>query len=688
MSRLAHAALCLAIIVANLIPVSADSQALEEVIVTARKVEEDLFDLPMSVKTLSGDYIEATDLTSLFDAQFDLPGLVVTSAGFFGAGIGLRGVTDEGGGSLAVAPHVDGIYLGSSSLALSRMFDVERIEVLKGPQGTLYGRNSTGGSINVVSRAPENRFSAAVESSLGSFDTVHIQGHINLAADKVAFRLAVTGSEGDGFIRNTADGRKFAAEDYAGARVSLSARPTARLAIDLRALHVTDDGASNDLWLPPRNFLADPQDFQLTTVTLANPYLSMTNDLFDVELTYDFDRVVVRSISGYANNVTRGLDDCAGLPALRGCVRGVDPDSYEQLSQEVQIRPRNVTSLEWIVGMFVLDTNAFSHFHLKLLQPFPINDYSATADETAYAVFGQATRRINERWSATGGLRFSDESHRLTTSGTGIGDSPTPIGATGSWRDTSWSAGLQYAVADGILVYANVSTGFKSGGFTPERLPTGELDSFDPEHLTAYEVGVNLRKPEGHWSFRGSAFSYDFRDLQVRTFTLFENEPKLVIENAATARIYGLDLSATMSFNDKLSMSGALVWLPKREFVDFASALSGNTLSGNKLSRAPEQSASISLGYVWPIRGGGNFSANVVYDYRSAFFFSKENDPGWAQEGFGLLNLFLRWDSGIEQWYAFASGRNLLDTNYFNQAYLQSSPGHPANYEVGFGVRF
>ncbi len=473
-----------------------------------------------------------------------------------------------------------------------------------------------------------------------------------------------------------------------GARASLRVRPTPKLAIDLRALHVADDGASNDLWLPPRNFLADPKDFQLTTVTLANPYLSIDNDLFDVELNYDFERVAVRSISGYANNVTRGLDDCAGSPQLRGCVRGVDPDSYKQLSQEIQISLRNPGPLEWIVGLLFLNANAYSHFHLKLLQPYPINDYSATAEETAYAVFGQATRRINERWSATGGLRLSDESHRLTTSGTGIGDSPTPISADGSWSDTSWSAGLQYVRADRLLVYASVSTGLKSGGFTPERLPTGELDSFDPEHLTAYEVGINLRKPEGRWSFRGSAFSYDFRDLQVRTFSLFDNEPKLVIDNAATARIYGLDLSATMRLSQKLSMSGAMVWLPKREFVDFVSALSGDALSGNKLSRAPERSASVSLGYVWPIRGGGKFSANVVYDYRSAFFFSKENDPGWAQEGFGLLNLFLRWDSGIERWYAFASGRNLLDTNYFNQAYLQSSPGRPANCEVGFGLRF
>ena len=190
------------------------------------------------------------------------------------------------------------------------------------------------------------------------------------------------------------------------------------------------------------------------------------------------------------------------------------------------------------------------------------------------------------------------------------------------------------------------------------------------------------------WSLLASAFSYDFQDLQVRTFALIDSEPKLVIDNAAAARIYGLDLSATMNFTERLSFAGALVWLPKREFVEFVSAVTGDTLSGNTLSRAPERSASLSLGYERAVRGIGSLLTRLAYSYRSAYFFTRENEPGWEQDGFGLVDLFVRWDSAADRWSLFASGRNLFDARYFNQAFLQSSPGYPANYEIGFRLQF
>ena len=196
-------------------------QVLEEVLVTARRVEESLFGVPMSVQVLSGEAVDVTDPSTLYEMQFDIPGLVVANLGMFGAGIALRGVTDQGGGSLAIAPYVNGVYLGRSALALARMFDVERVEVLKGPQGTLYGRNATGGLISVINRSPEDEFSAAVESGLGSFDTFRVQGHVNLPSGKFAVRLAIAGSDGAGFIRNSIDGRNFAEEDYVGIRASL-----------------------------------------------------------------------------------------------------------------------------------------------------------------------------------------------------------------------------------------------------------------------------------------------------------------------------------------------------------------------------------------------------------------------------------------------------------------------------------
>jgi iron complex outermembrane receptor protein len=675
-------------------PLAATSQSpdvrptIEEIVVSARKLEEDLSDIPMSVQALSGDFLDKRNLSALYNLQFEIPGLVVMNRGMFGAGLALRGVTDEGGGGLAIASHVDGIYLGRSNLTLARQFDVERVEVVKGPQGTLYGRNATGGSIHVLTRAPEEQFGAAATGSVGNFDTVRLQGHMNLPAEKVATRIAVAGAEGDGFIRNSVDDRVFAEDDYVAARASLRAQPTEALTIDAMAQRVEDDGASGDLWAPRKDYLPDPDDIWLTTVTLADPYLVATNDLASVNVAYDLDRFTLRSITGYARNVTDALDDCAGTPQLRGCVRGVQPLTYEQRSQELRLESTAHETLRWLLGVFYFnaDESYSYHFSVPGIGPDPVNDYTATADETAYALFGDATRKLGERWRLSGGLRVSSERQRVDKVGSGTADG-MPAAAGGSWDDTSWRVGAEFAPTDGTLVYANVSTGFKSGGVTTTLLPNGEFDGYDPEELIAYEVGVNTALPGQRSTLRVSAFYYDFENMQVQTLAVLENRVVSVIDNAASARIQGLDLSATTRLSNRWTFSGGLVWLPRREFVEFIAASSAASLSGNTISRAPEWSVSTSIGYRVPIGRLGELSTNVDYNYRSEFFFTKENTAVASQESFGLLNLLVRFDSSAAGWHVFASAQNVLDTDYFDQVLIQSAPGAPARYEVGFGWR-
>jgi iron complex outermembrane receptor protein len=688
--RLALAALLLPPIAAPCQPSADGAAAIEQLIVTARKLPEDISRVPLSVQALPGAFLDDRDLTSLYDLQFDIPGFAATNRGMNGAGFALRGVTDEGGGTLSVAPHINGIYLGRSNLALARLFDVERVEVVKGPQGTLYGRNATGGSINVVTRVPGDELAAGVEGAFGSFETTRVRGHVNVPAENLAVRVAVAGSEGDGFIRNSIDDRRFAEEDYLGVRASLRAMPTDALTIDVMAQRVEDDGASSELWLPRKDFLPDPDDIWLTTVTLADPYLESTDDVASVELAYELDELTLRSISGYARNVTNALDDCAGIPQLRGCVRGVRPLHSEQRSQELRLESVGNDSFDWLAGVFYFngDQTYRSHLSVAAIGPAPVNDFTATSGETAYAIFGDATRALGARWSASGGLRFSREKNRVAEVGTGTADNPALTTSEGSWDDTSWRLGLEYSRSDRMLVYANVSTGFKSGGATNDLLPNGEFDSYEPEDLLAYEAGISATLPGQRSTVRASAFYYDFEDMQVQTVALLANRVATVIDNAGAARIYGLDVSSTTRVSDRVTFSGALVFMPKREFVEFVAASSGADVSGNTISRAPEWSVSVSVGYRVPIGTFGELTTEIDYNYRSEFFFTKENTAILSQEPFGLLNLAVRFESAADRWYVFASARNALDAEYFNQVFLQSAPGSPASYEVGLGLRF
>ncbi len=676
-------------VVGACLPVTAAAQAppaegIAEIIVTARKIAESLQDVPMSVQALSSDFLEEANLTRLYELQFNTPGLVVNNVGLFGARFALRGISDQGGSSVSVATHLNGVYLGNANLAIARMFDLERVEVLKGPQGTLYGRNATGGSINFITQMPQDSFSADIEGAYGSYSTKRAQGHVNLPIESAAVRLAFIASEGDGYIRNSADDRKFAESDFWGLRASLNFHMSDSARLSLVAQRVRDDGASGDLWTPNPEFLIDPSDIRLTTVTLPNPYLVTENDNVSMTLDYDLALGTLRSITGYARSRTENLDDCAGVPRLQGCVRG-GTLGYDQWSQEVQLLLHRTDPIDGLVGIYYFDADAADDFDqfIPLLLPNPLNDNS-TSRETAGAIFGQTTLHLAERWTATGALRLSREEHRLSTTSTGYPVDPTQHRA-GHYDsdDLSWRLDLKYSASDDVMLYGGVSTGYKSGGLiaAPVR---NELDGFEPEHLLAYEAGGKSQWLNGRLALNAAAFYYDFDDLQVSTVRFGGG---VDVANAAKAELYGIDAESIVEISDRLTVSGGVVWMPKREFVQFIDQL-GQDLSGNELVRAPEWAASAAITYEQPLRGLGRLSARLEYNYRSSYFFTPDNDPRYEQDSFGLLNLLMKFESADNRWYAFASGRNLTSEDYFQQVFVQSSPGYPDTYEIGAGYRF
>jgi iron complex outermembrane recepter protein len=668
----------------------ADSTLLDEVVVTARKIEEQVQDIPISVQVLSGEFLDAADLSSLYELQFNVPGLVVNNVGGYGAGFSLRGIADQGGTTVSVATHLNGVYMGTSNLAIARMFDLQRIEILKGPQGTLYGRNSTGGLINFITRPPEDKFDAELEAAYGSFDTARLQGFVNLPSEKIDFRLAFIGSEGDGFIHNTEDSRKFSEDDYWGLRASLRIAASDKLQIDLVAQRVEDTGASGDLWLPNPEYLPDPGDLQLTTVTLADPYLKTQSDVVSADIEYDLGFASLRSITGYAHSLVNNQDDCAGNPAIQGCVRNIGPDNHRQWSQEFQLASSGDDAIGWLAGAYYYDANQSSYFRLlvPVLSPMPVNNDHSTSAQTAFALYGQASLPLAEHWNATGGLRLSRERSDVSNIGTGIRDNLELAVNSGDWDDVSWHVDLEYTPTDELLVYGGISTGFKSGGVTTDPVAGGEFADFKPEDLIAYEAGIKSASLDRRLILNASAFLYDFSNLQVTTVVFDGVEFTPVTDNAAKAEIYGIDSSATFAIADRWTLSAGLIWLPKRDFIEYINPKTGDSLSGKKLSRVPEWTATGAIDYVHPLREAGTISARIEYNYRSDYFFTKENDPVYWQDGFGLLNVFLNYESANSKWYVFASGRNLTDEDYFTQVFIQSAPGYPDTYELGFGLRF
>ena len=662
---------------------------LEEIIVTARKIEEDVLRVPISIQVIDRESMEVTDPSSLYTLQFDVPGLVVANHGFFGARISLRGVVDQGVGTLSVAAHMNGVYLGQSDLALARLFDMERVEVLKGPQGTLYGRNATGGSFNFLARLPEDGTNAAFEAAAGSFDTLRAEGHVNFGNEKLALRIAGTASDGDGYIRNTVDDRRFAEEDYYGFRASGRVQATDDLGVTLFAQRVVDDGGANDVWLPNKIYLPDPDDIHLTTVTDPNPYLDMRNDLAGAEVNWKLGKAELTSVTGYAESHTESRDDCAGLPAFSLCVRTLLPGHYEQWSQEFRVSSSGDDG-DWLAGLFLFDGQGLIHYTLRVPgdAPRPINDYVSESDSESWALFGQATRRIGDHWRVMAGLRYSDDSEGISHAGTGFADDPVPVLTDDAWDNVSWRLNASWEPNDRWMFYGGVATGYKSGGFTGQRLDDGSLDDYGPENLLAWEFGGKWRSADSRNSLTASAFYYDFEDLQVQTVALVDGIPNPVVDNAARARIAGIDFAAETLLGEYWNLGVGVVWLPERDYVEYRTEAGEISLDGNKLVRAPEWSGSVSATYRVPLGGHGDFLARVDYSYRSHVFHTNENLETFSQDAFGLLDAYLRYVPHSGRWYVFVSGRNLRDEPYFDQVFIQSAPGRPRWFEIGFGLTF
>jgi iron complex outermembrane receptor protein len=176
--------------------------------------------------------------------------------------------------------------------------------------------------------------------------------------------------------------------------------------------------------------------------------------------------------------------------------------------------------------------------------------------------------------------------------------------------------------------------------------------------------------------------------LQIATSTITESGIIFETDNAARAEIYGIDIDASYRLSDQLNVTGGVVWLPQREFVEYRNDRTGDTLSGNKVTLAPEWTAVVAIGHDHTLRNGGIIATRLEYNYRSDFFYTTDNNPMFAQDAFGLLNLFLRFEPSSEKWYVFASGRNLGNADYFNTVFIQASPGYPDTFEAGFGYRF
>ncbi len=686
---------------------NAGVQALETVTVTARKRDERGQDVPQSLNVFTGTALEQAGVTTLGQLQYRTPGVAVV--GNPGDEISIRGIANNAsqrGGGPSTAVHFDGVYLPRPALAFGEVFDLNRVEVLKGPEGTLYGRNATAGVINFISRDPSggNHFDGFIGA--GSYDLRRIQAAGDLdAGDAAKFRVSLASTRDDGYTNNLspANGR-IDAQDFRAARVkgvfnitpNVDARLTVQFVEDYGNVGYGLSGNPNT-----RNFVnslnppqrRDPRDIQVDTP----PDVAKRGTIVSAQVGADLGHgIQFKSITGYVQFNAHNLYDGDGTGGFIENNQSTDHSTF--WSQEFQLSGGSPTALSWTTGLYfsrektsgtslTYDSNDYP----VDLTPFTYSSQRSSASSHSEAVFGEATYAFNKQWSVTGGARYTREHISGDSSGGNIDFSTfTLVPYAGGEAATSsrfTPKGLvEFKPTDAQLFYASVTQGFKTGGinFFPP------IKSYRPEKVTAYEAGSKSQFAQGAVELDAAAFYYDYTDLQLRTVV----GTQAPISNVSKATIKGVELAFVARPVRDLTVDVNAAYVHSA-LKDYLSPATGTDLSGMQLPLSPRFSGTAGVQYRMPFGNGSALLARVEVNRQSSLIFPALQNPTIERRGpVTLVNANAQYTFADKRTFVSVIGRNLTNQTVFtNRNYSAGfadfeTYGAPRTVEIRVGSRF
>lgn len=676
-----------------------NDSGLREIIVTAQRRDQRLQEVPISVNVVSGEQLAARGAANTADLINLVPGLQFTTAGGGGTPF-LRGIGSTNGDinvEPSVATYIDGVYIATNYSNISSLNNIERIEVLKGPQGTLFGRNATGGVIQVVTRNPTS--TPMVEASLGYGNYNTLFGSLYATTglgSNLSANVAVQGSsQGDGWGHSLVSGEDTYKSDDFSVRGKLLWEPTA----DFSALLIGDyqfmETGTGDYRLPPGVLGFDGVAFPdnrydtRSDVLLDNegsPHVRNNQYGTSLRLDYRTDSGTFVSISAYRKTFGVAVFDPDMTPIH--LQETVFPTRQRQFSQELQY----ITPSSWPVsvtaGLYFFDSKAgYRNAKIGGLGLSPNFDTYVTVGFTnqqhtqSLAGYIQADAKIAPATSLTMGLRYTHE--RSSANIVFVGNT-VPTDDIGYDKPT-WRIALDHAFTPDVHVYASYNRGVKAGGFDLEDFAGG--NSFDPEKLDAYEVGLKTEFLNRSVRLNLAAFRYDYENIQVQVIPAGQNTVSLArTTNAAKARIQGFDADFAIAPVRGLTINGGLAYLDGK-YLDFQntvsfplSPLSGSPqvidASGNPTVRTPEWSGN--LGATYDVETSvGHWVFTGSASYNGSFAFSP--DDLFRQPNHTLVNASINWTEPNGRFGITAFVRNLTDETYF-QSVVPSAFGPLSTY--------
>lgn len=682
-------------------------------ITTPRRPVE-LGEVPMAVTVFTAEDLAAAGAETTMDLQHRTPGFVFKMDNILGQPY-IRGVGSSllsAGADPSVATFVDDVYRARSVSAVQRFYDIERVEIARGPLGSLYGRNALGGAVRIFSKPPVHELAFESDVAYGRFDELRFRGALNVPVveDRLAARLSGLFSKRDGYSRNVFLGEDLDDDDFWSVRGQLLAEPTPDLQIRLIADYTHQDDSRN---LAPQ---PDPDccvnGGVLFGGTVPSDPRKVRNDVENgvdfesrgasAKLVWNLGAFELSSISAWRKTEFDQLLDLDLTEAPFGSV--APRERSRTVSQELQLAWDGGGPLTGLAGLYYLHEDALQELDTQLPLFGLRSQPRADVDTDAFAVFGEARYRLADAWRFTAGLRVSHEARGIdyreivsASAGPGGGTITQILRMDDEERWTALTPRFvaEFAPRDGLLAYFSVTRGFKAGGYNTTVLQP----AFDPEHLWSYELGVKADFWDQRARLAASAFWYDYDDLQLQTVAPQRPTQFPIVVNAAKATIRGLELELSARPLAGLELELEVAFLDA-EFDDFVSVDTNNPgadpdRSGGRLPQAPEWSGNASLAYTWGLGAWGSLVARVAGSYRSETFYNAFEDSNVKQSGYGLLDASLLYTMPGGHWTLSIVGRNLTDRLYA-QNVVRGDPvtgalrfwGPPRTWSVQLAARF
>jgi iron complex outermembrane receptor protein len=689
---------------------------LEEVVVTARRRAENLQEVPLAVTAFSGDALDARGVTDISELAQVVPSVTLEPSRATSTTLTafIRGVGQQdplAGFEQGVALYLDDVYIARPQGALLDIYDVERVEVLRGPQGTLYGRNAVGGAIKYVTRRLADEPEMRLKASYGSYNQVDLVGTASTPlGDSLKLGATVASLTRDGFGKNRTTGDEHYDKDLFAYRLSAEWQPADKWLVRL-AYDKSDDQSNPVAGYRPfpgavsgAPVLGDIYDTtagasELPSTAGINGNNEIEAEGFMLSAEWDVsDSTTLRSISAWREDYTESVIDFDSL-AVMDFDAPVIYDN-EQFSQEFQLL---FNSDRWsaVAGLYYLDASAANDFDVVLGQIGPVTAYTGgVVDTKSWSVFADVTYNLSERLALSVGGRYTEDERSADIfrgNYLGVGspffgnDEALFLAATSDYEadktftDFSPRLNLSYTLNDDVTLYASYSQGWKAGSFDPRgaNIVTPEVEKgFDPETLNSYELGMKSSWLDGRAVTNVAVFFSDYEDMQIPGSLGVDTDGDGVnddfvgtVTNAGKAEISGIELEGSFLISEHFSAQMALSFLDAeiKEWMLFGTDVSDQ----REVQNTPEEMAFLGITYNTGL-AGGDMTVNASWSYKGDITQFEVPSPVIDQDAYDVINASLVWVSGSDHWLLGLYGKNLADEEIKTAGYCFGSGGCPS----------